>query len=243
VLGTASGQSGSITVSGTQLAFGANTITPVATLAGGGEVVGTPVTVTRSFQQFKGSTPTPVLNRYPGFDFAFYTGAAQDTIASTATAIASATPNYILHSGTMAIAPSTGTAWPAGTNFPAAYLTANQGVAVKATARFTVPAEGEYGFNISTADSEWSSYGLWVDGVEVSNYDYWNGSAFKTGIYMLDDSLATVYLLPGEHTVTVELAQARSGVPNNYLNFNLNFKEPNGLTFFASGPTFYTVTK
>jgi len=57
----------------------------------------------------------------------------------------------------------------------------------------------------------WSSFNLLIDGIPVSAYDAWNGSSFA----LMDtancgglDSRRSVYLLPGEHSLTVQLAQS-----------------------------------
>ena len=83
VLGTVSGSSGNVTFNASQIAYGANTITPVANLASGKQVFGAPITITRQFHALAGRPVTPLINQNYGFDFSYYPNAAGKTLATT----------------------------------------------------------------------------------------------------------------------------------------------------------------
>ena len=94
VLGTVSGSSGNVTFNASQIAYGANTITPVANLASGKQVFGAPITITRQFHELAGRAVTPVINQNYGFDFYYYPNAAGNTLATTNF---SGKPSNVLH--------------------------------------------------------------------------------------------------------------------------------------------------
>jgi len=268
VVGSISGVSGNVSLSGTSLAYGSNTLTPVAILSGGGQVQGPSVTVTRRFQPIAGSASTPLAQRNPGFDFYYFPGAAQKTIAATNF---SGTPAYVRHSNTLQINPVSST--PGLMNMPDAYRVAaggtNVGLAVMIKGAFTVTTAGEYafGFTASALSSTggvkgggilWSSYSLEIDGITVSTYDCWSGSTFNA-IANQADTLRSAYLLPGEHTITVKLANVPSNGTNTAdaslgflcqfrgLDANMRGSPAMFQTFntngYAAAPYFYTVNK
>ena len=238
VLGSISGISGNVGLSGTLLTYDANPITPVALLSNGKQVQGTPITVTRQVRQFPGKIPIPIASQNPGFDCYYYPGVAGNTLAST---------NF---SGTAAYV---GHTFFGGTNMPSVYRGGNTaGLACVIKGSFTVMTPGEYGFsgNFYT----WTSGGILIDGVLQKSYDLWNGSSYPA--MEIPDTGCTVYLLPGEHTVTVELAQATAGASSGFTLFYRSLQQgvpnlsmvsfgraaggPQTTCSTASGPTFYT---
>lgn len=248
-VGAISGASGNVMLSGTSLAYGSNTITPVAILSSSNQVIGQPITVTRQFQQLAGKTPTSAANQIPGFDFYFYGGAAGKTLATTSF---SGSATYILHSNSLNISPNGNGTAPI--NMPKVYRSgSNARLAVQIKGAFTVPKgkAGEYSFsfftigNYNTAANLWSSFNLSIDGITVSSYDAWNGTSFA----LVDapncgglDSRRSVYLLPGEHSLNVKLAQYPGATDANS-QFALWVRGPDGNTYPANGPTFYTINK
>ncbi|MFA6289348.1 MAG: hypothetical protein WC661_18355 [Opitutaceae bacterium] len=52
-----------------------------------------------------------------------------------------------------------------------------------------------------------------------------------------------IYLLPGEHALTVKLGQSQSKIDDSGANFSFVWRGPDGNTNFTGSPTFYTVTK
>jgi hypothetical protein len=259
VVGSMSGLSGNVSLSGTSLAYGSNTIIPVAILADGRQVQGQPVTIIRRFQPLAGTPSTLLANRSPGFDFYYYPGVAQKTIAATNF---SGTPAYVQHGSTLQIVPESTS--PYLVNMPAAYRTSaggsNVGLGVMVKSSFTVTTPGEYSFSFDANSSDcWTSYSLSIDGVTIASYDCWNGSTLTLFSYYTN-TLQSAYLLPGEHSLTVKLANYPSGSASTAdanMHFLLRFRGPdanvrgsNGMVSnefitsgFAAGPYFYTVKK
>ena len=258
VVGSVSGLSGNVSVSGTALAYGSNSLAPVALLSGSKQVQGMPITVTRRFQPQQGTPSTPLANRNPGFDVFFYPGAAQKTMAATSF---SGAPAYTRHINTLALL---------GTKMPSAYSTtaggSNKGLAVMIKGSFTVTTPGEYSFcflgmNTSGQSSAWTSCNISIDGVTEEGYDAWSGSSVSL-VNVAADTGRSVYLLPGEHTLTVKLANVPSsgastadssmncfilfrGVDSNVrytsgASPGFNIANTSG---YAAGPFFYTVKK
>jgi hypothetical protein len=217
------GASGSqITVNASQIAYGANSITPVANLSNGKQVFGAPITVTRQFNQVTGRAETPLAYQNPGFDICYYPGAAGNTLATTSF---SGKPANVVHCTTAQIAATTAPGIPI--NVPVAYRNgANKGLAIQIKSAFTVTQAGEYSF-ISMAPWPvlYTSGAVLVDGVAASSFDLWNGSTFVTTLgdgSQLDET-RSIYLLPGEHTLTVQLVQAQ-GVSDASMNYSLYFR-------------------
>ena len=247
VVGAISGTTGSLSVSGTQLAFDANLLTPVAILSSGSQVQGTPITVIRQNRPFPGTVPTPVGKQNHGFDFYYYPGAGGNTLATTNF---SGTAAYVGHADAATIGFTDGV----DPNIPSALKSNNAGLAVAIKGLFTVPAYGEYGF--SAIYGGWTSGAILVDGVPLNSFDCWNGSSYDASGGA--DSGCSVYLQPGEHSVTVQLVQAtassnsnfslyyrspQQGGPNNTIKGGQQYYEPPQTSYFALSPFFYTVLK
>ena len=253
VLGSIAGTSGTILLSGTQLACHGNPITPVALLSNGKQVQGTSITVNCHPKLFQGTARTPVINRNPGFDYYYYPGAAGNTLAKTDF---TGTATSIGHSNFASI-----NHYNWDVNLPTSLSgTSSAGYAVAIKGSFTVTTPGEYSFfGILTG---WTSAGILVDGVLVRSYDTWNGSSFVVLTGGMSphpfDTGATVYLLPGEHTVTFQLVEKsalagpgavfyfsteRPGVPNTFVKSGQPYDPGMGASNFAGAPMFYTVQK
>lgn len=231
-VGSINSPSGSVSLDVTKIAYGTNTITPVAILASGTQQVqGTPITVTRFFQQFPGRMPTLPNRRNPGYDFYFfgnsaYTNSTLDSINFNAT------PSYTLHSTSSSINPGI-TDNPGSRNMPTEYQSGGyyaRNLAIMIKSNFTVATAGEYLF--STASHAYTSFGLYIDGVAVTKTDGWNGSTWTSII-----PNRGIYLLPGEHTLTVKLAQSRSGRTAYETGFTMQMRGPDGNTSGVSGYT------
>ena len=259
VLGSINGSSGTITLSGTQLAFHANPITPVALLSNGLQVQGPTITVTLQNRLFTGTRPTPKMNQTPGFDYFYYPGAAGNTLATTNF---SGTAAYVGHANAASINNTPLASALLDPNVPNGLRGANSaGLAMAIQGSFTVSSPGEYSFwGILT---NWTSFGVLVDGVSIRSYDLWNGSSFAFPSLNVSshpfDTGGTVYLLPGEHTVTFQLVEKilgssspsaifyfsteRPGVPISYIKAGQPYCPGIGVANFAISPTFYTVQK
>ena len=260
VVGSTGGLSGNITLSGTSLAYGNNTVTPVALLSNGGQVQGVAVTVNRQFQPLPGISPTPLANQNPGFDFSFFKGIAQKSIAATNF---NGTPTDVRHGIALSMIPN-GSSYPYLINMPDAYRTtvggSNVGLGVMIKGSFTVTAPGEYSFGYAIDNILWSSVSVEVDGITLSNFDCWKGAVFNPFAHPAD-TCRSAYLLPGEHTLRVKLANLPSNgmnTPDANMSFSLCFRQPdanfrgdgmalsystNNTTGVASAPYFYTVKK
>ena len=248
VLGAVSGTGGNVMLSGTQLACDSNPVTPVALLSGGKQVQGTSITVTRQIRQFPGTKPTPLANQNPGFDYYYYPGAGGNTLASTNF---NGTPAYVGHANVACI-------WPGDAidpNIPSAYRNGNNaGLAIVIKGSLTVTTPGEYGFN--GGYGAWTSGALMIDGVTFTSFDRWTGSSFDTSSNW--DAGCTAFLLPGEHTVTVQLVQytasssnsfslyfrsMQPGVPQSTILGGTQYNSPPDTANYAMAPTFYTTRK
>jgi len=184
---------------------------------------------------------------------------AQKTIAATNF---SGTSAYVQHGSTLQITPNS-TA-PSLVNMPAAYRTSAGGsnvrLGVMVKSSFTVTTPGEYSFSFTASNCNyWTSYSLMIDGVTIAGYDCWSGSTLTLFSY-LTDTLQSAYLLPGEHMLTVKLANYPNGgasTADANMCFLFRFRGPdanvrgsNGMTSnnantsgYAAGPFFYTVKK
>ena len=248
VLGSISGNSGNVGLSGTLLTYDANPITPVALLSNGRQVQGTPITVTRMNRQFPGKIPISTVNQNPGFDFYFYPGVAGNTLASTNF---SGTAAYVGHANVANISPGD----LGNPNIPSIYQGSyNAGLAVAIKGSFTVTTPGEYGF--SGRFYAWTSGGIFIDGVLQKSYDLWNGSSFPA--MNIPDTGCTVYLLPGEHTATIELVSTsyassfsfyfrslQAGIPaiKRAAGAPIFIEMPSSTAVYGFAPTFYTNRK
>ena len=248
VLGLVSGTSGTILLSGTQLAYDANPITPVALLTGSGQIQGMPIRVSRQFRALQGTPPTPKAQQNPGFDFYYYPGVGGNTLAATNF---NGIPAYVGHSNFASITPADAVT----PNMPNMLRGSNNaGLAVVVKGAFTVTEAGEYNFN--GLFTYWTSAAILIDGVQINSYDCWNGSSFVTSIDVPNiqpfhwDTSGTVYLEPGEHTLMVQLVQKTATV-NNSFSFYFRDLQPQGadgqpliyMTIPAAGPQFYTIRK
>ena len=253
VVGSINGSSGVINLSGSQLAFYGNPITPVALLSNSSQVVGPTITINKTTRALVGTRPTPFSNQNPGFDYFYYAGAAGNTLATTNF---SGSATMVGHAYEAAINYGYGSA----VNLPTPLLGGSgAGLAIAIKGSFTVTTPGEYQF--CGALSDWTSVGILVDGVSIRSFDRWNGSSFvaQPASYPSFDSGGSAYLLPGEHTVTFQLVQAtapsgslsalfyydtlRVGVPYNISGAG-GFLHPGvSLANFATAPTFYTTQK
>ena len=211
VLGSISGANGNIQLSGTQLAYDSNSITPVAILAGSGQIQGTPITVIRQLRPFPGTTVTPSGKQNAGFNYYYYPGVAGNTLATTNF---SGTAAYVGHANVANV-------WPTdllNPNIPSIYQNGNNaGLAIVIKGSFTITTPGEYGF--AGCYGSWTSGGMMIDGVMINSFDLWNGTAFTTQAETQPyswDTQGTVYLLPGEHTVTIQLVQKTASTTNSF---------------------------
>ncbi len=255
VVGTVNGSSGNVALNAANLAYGSNTITPVAILSDGSKVQGQSITVTRNFNELSGAAVTPATYRNPGFTFEYFSNAAGHTIADTNF---SGTPNYTLHGTNLQIVPDNSNI--AVSNIPSAYRFSaggsNKGMAVRITGSFDVTTPGEYSFSFSSPNTyfDWTSFALQIDGQTISNYDWWNGTTFNNqnfDINTIFDTARSAYLLDGQHTLTVLLANYSGSWNNNDANsrFYLQWQgavpgyDPSNsnTNILASSANFYTV--
>ena len=137
---------------------------------------------------------------------------------------------------------------------PNAYRTtaggSNKGLAIQIKGAFNITQAGEYSFFGTIFGGGYTSGATLIDGVTLTSFDTWNGSTFVTtlGDGNQIDATRTIYLQPGEHTVTVQLVQAK-GVADASMIYTL-YDRPTALTgglpnTFVAGssiPAFYTVT-
>ena len=133
------------------------------------------------------------------------------------------------------------------------------GLAIAIQGSFTVSTPGEFSFYGLLTN--WTSFGMLVDGVTIRYYDLWNGSSFvQPSAYVHPyDTAGSAYLLPGEHTVTFQLVaktvasgnpsalfyvnSGRPGVPMCYAKGGQPYDQGVGISGFATSPMFYTVLK
>jgi hypothetical protein len=235
VVGMVSGSTGSVDLNAELLAFGDNTITPVAVLANGSEVAGATLTVNRDFNRMAGVPVTPEAERTPGFKFEYFENRAGNTLADTSFVGA---PDQTLQGTILSISPED------SVNIPASYQGGNNGgLAIRVTSRMRITEEGEYGFFFDAGDANFEGLQFSIDGQIVLAHEYYIAS---TGKFLASknlpgvQSLRSVYLLPGEHTIELLLAnpvaEADTGLATNWW-----YRGPSGDTETMSGSAFYTV--
>lgn len=233
VVGSINAANGNVSLDASKLAYGKNTITPVAVLASG-SVQGNPITVVREMQKCPGTTPTPVDQRNPGVDFTFFGGVVGSS-SNLDNINFNATPSFSTHSMTSGINPGS-TYSPGSRNMPDAFYVNGYyayGLAVQIKCKFTVTIPGEYLFSPSFA--AYTSAGIYVDDVLLARNDKWNSSTWTQV-----DAPRSIYLLPGEHSLVVKLGQSRSGRNDYETTFSLVMRGPDGNTIGVNGPFFYT---
>lgn len=81
---------------------------------------------------------------------------------------------------------------------------------------------GEYTFSLFQLTPQWTGMNLAVDGVTVLSWDCWNGGTLNL-LSGYIDTARSVYLLPGEHTLAIKLANSPSG-STSVTDANLNFR-------------------
>jgi hypothetical protein len=238
VVGQVNGAAGNLPLDATKLAFGDNVLTPVAVFADGSEVRGAPVTVTRDQNKLPGSALTPVGQRIAGIQLDYFSSRAGRTVDLTSFA---GTPDYSILASSLTIDPDNATT--TSRNIPEAYQGGANGlIAVRATAKFNAATEGEYGFHFDSSNARWEGLRLLIDGVAVLGHEFWNGTAYVDGGLPGGnaDTLRNVYLMPGEHDLTLFLINPVADADNR-IALSMWWRNPNGDTAQIDSASFYSV--
>lgn len=243
VVGQIGSASGQVVLDSTKLAFGRNTIVPVAIFADGSEVRGQSFAVERDFRKLAGKPLSDPLDRTAGFAYEFFASAAGNTIDSSDL---TGPPSHAFQAPTVELDATD------GTNVPDAYRYGQggspAGLVVRISSRMQVATEGEYSFWFGTG-MRWSSLDLSIDGVEVSAFEHWNGATFDSQAIQQwgADTTRSAYLMPGEHELTFTLASFAGTSSDTYTSIDLWYRGPDGINARpgtgtqSSGASFYTV--
>ena len=163
-VGQINGASGTINLDPTQLAYEANTVTPVAIFNDGMQVAGVPITVTRNPVYLSGQAVTPVAQQVAGIEGDYFSGQGGASIAASTF---NGTPTAVATYGTLNLCSTTSTTGldKSPTAMPPANI--NQ-LSARFTADFNVTTAGQYDFFFwRTCDSAQ----LFIDGTQVLAFD------------------------------------------------------------------------
>lgn len=237
-VGQINGAAGDVVFNASLLAYGNNTLIPIAVMADGSEVAGGPIVVNRDFNKLAGHTVTAVANRLGGLQFEYFTGKAGNTIATSNFA---GPADVVTHGTNLSIDPDNTT--PANVNMPSQYLNGNNGnLAIRVTTKFEISTQGEYGFFFDAANANFESLQLSIDGTIIGAHEFWNGTTFSSaGMTQGADTLRSAYLLTGEHDFQLLLGNAVANTDAT-LQMIFSYKNLNGDSAPIDSTFFYTAT-
>lgn len=206
-VGQVAAASGTVQLNASQLAYGDNTIVPVAIFSDGAEVAGTPFTARRATPLNPGATPTPKGSRVAGIAAEYFVGHGGASIAaSDFSGQADQTETL-----TTLIYP----AMPTGVSLDR--------LAVRYRGRFEITAAraGECLFSLlNTNDSALLS----IDGLPVVGYDN-----AEIG-YNACDSSGRIFLGAGEHSFELLAANVETGAHDGLFRVEARFRGADGIT-------------
>jgi uncharacterized protein (TIGR03790 family) len=232
VVGQLASGAGNVTLDVTRLAYGTNTVIPVAVFSDGAQVAGTPVQVRRDPVWLPGTAPLLPQNRGPGILGEYFVGQGGDSISISTF---SGTPSLTkIHSRLLIGVYSTGATWytqygtsDAGVTDVERHpigSTANQTLVDRLSARysgrFETTVAGEYNFFFYKIND---SARLLIDGQNIMEYN----NAPTGAVYGYGPS---VFLAKGEHTLELLTANRNTGTHNGYYDIGLYVRGPDGLT-------------
>ncbi|MCF7847578.1 MAG: hypothetical protein K9M45_01915 [Kiritimatiellales bacterium] len=232
VVGQLAAGAGSINLDVTPLAFGDNTLVPVAVCSDGAEVAGNPITVSRAPTYLTGTAPLAPRNRQYGILGEYFVGQGGASIsASTFTG----TPDVVVSHAALFIGVYD------GTNSSLTRYASNEGqlndvdpnplgsvtnialvdqLSARYTGRFEVETSGEHSFFLYKSND---SMQLSIDGQPFMNYD--NRSAGLVAHYA-----PSIFLDAGEHTLELLTANLNTGSSDGFFDVGLYVRKPDGLT-------------
>jgi uncharacterized protein (TIGR03790 family) len=222
VVASAAGPASELSLQVAQLAFGMNTLVPVAVFSDGSEVAGRSVVVTRSANSLSGATPTPIADRVPGVKSEYFLGTGRSSIAASDF---SGQPSFTRTHGSMYLDEGTAADEKLATN-------QIDNLAIRFTGRFVVDAAnaGETLFSlIETNDSAQ----LTIDGQIVMSYDDLSYGYFSA------DSSKSVFLASGEHIFELLVANTGSGTDPGF-NIDLRMRGTDGVTHILNSSNVFT---
>jgi uncharacterized protein (TIGR03790 family) len=244
VVGQVTGGAGSVSLTVTKLAFGDNTIIPVAVFSNGAETTGTPITVSRTPSYLPGTTPTAPLNRQAGIKGEYFTGQGGLSIsASTFTG----TPAVVATHTNLLIAVYAGTDFSKTrlVSFPnqlagidphpvgsVSNIALVDQLSARYTGRFEVEADSEYQFFLYDSND---SMKLLIDGQPFIECD--NQGAGLPAYYA-----PSIFLASGEHTLELLAANQNTGTASDgYFDVALYVRKSGGLLQPANNTFIYQV--
>ncbi len=214
------------------LAYGDNTVTPVAVFSDGAEVQGTPIVITRAPSYWPGQTPLLPGNRQHGILGEYFPGQGGTSIAASsfngvpAVSVLHSRLFVGVHNGTDAsktrLANQTAQlgdveAHPIGSVSNASLV---DGLSARYSGRFEVVEDGEYNFFFFKSSD---SAELLINGIRVQGFD--NHNFGFPGYYS-----SSVFLAKGEHTLRVLSASTNIGVNPGFSDIALYVRGPDGKT-------------
>ena len=230
-LGQIAAGSGNISLDATKLAYGTNSVKPVAVFSDGEEVAGAPVNVIRSPVWMAGSEPTPEPERIPGILGEYFIGQGGTSISSSTFNGPADVTN--LH-GRLLIGVYEGTdatytlVYGGGKylgdveQHPVGSVTDTSlvdGLSARYTGRFLIEEAGEYNFFFYRQND---SARLLIDGQNILEI---NGKAAWFVTYYTP----AVFLAAGEHTLELLAANTNTGSYDGNFDVGLYVRGPSGL--------------
>jgi hypothetical protein len=236
VVGTLNAAGGNVAVDATKLAFGDNTLIPVAVLADGKEVRGEPIVVSRDFRRLAGRAALAPQYRTPGFKFEYFAAAAGNTLATTNF---DQTPTVTQQGTILSFNPTSSNA--SEQNLPEQFKNGNNAkLAIRVTSLFNIDQAGEYTFWFGGGRFE--SLRLSIDGVVLQQHELWTGSTFTsantlTGI----ETSESIYLETGEHNLQLLLANGGTQTDSDSsISMYFWYRGPDGDFYRMDSAMFYT---
>jgi len=218
-VGQVAGSSGSASISATNLAYGANTVVPVAVFTDGAEVAGAAFSITRQPNYLAGAGVTSLDDRTGGLLGRYFLGKGSNSIANSDF---SGTADITRLQANSAIAAPTGLSGITNVSLPAYSFLATANItnlAYRMTGKFTANVTGEYSFFFHMSQD---SVLVKVDGEAVLGFD--NTSWGQTTMWG-----SNIFLSAGQHDVELLAANRETGTRNGYFDVALLYRGPDGI--------------
>jgi uncharacterized protein (TIGR03790 family) len=230
---------GNVTLDVTKLAYGTNTVIPVAVFSDGAQVAGIPVQVNRDPLWLEGATPSPLADRVPGILGEYFVGQGGSSIAASTF---SGTPDVTnLHAqlmiGVYSGANYNYTAFkdigaeqhPVGNPSDPSLV---NNLSARYSGKFEAKVAGEYNFFFYLAND---SGRLVIDGYPVMEFTNLAGGLLHT-------YAPPVFLAKGEHTLELLSANRNTGTKNGFFDVLLYYRGPDGIVRVVNNALIYQNT-
>lgn len=232
-LGQITSSSGSIQVDASKLAYGENTLVPVAVFSDNSEVAGTPINVTRNPTIMAGKTPTSPANRQPGIKTEYFIGRGGTNVVGSDY---SGTPDVVAYHGLVNLHsdPANPEAFSSGGLYE--YMTTDgitnfDKLGVRMSGKFSLTETGEYQFYFwQTNDCAV----VYIDGVRANGWDYGGGNG------NMNPEAPSLFLGAGEHELLILATNTMSdGAHGNMFDISAQYRGPDGINRIVDSGLMY----